>query len=175
MGRDLLICAPFFVLSRVHGQNLHSIRIERIAILMVHLIKLSVGTTSIQGLADYRAMLVASGIGREDGLAWHRTRMMPKRADELVAGGSIYWVFGGKIQCRQRIVALEAGKDEEGRGFCDIVMEQELVPTVPQPKRPFQGWRYLKEADAPADLVFENGEDAPSQEMANELAELGLL
>ncbi|MFT6659526.1 MAG: hypothetical protein ACJAZW_002703 [Maritalea sp.] len=142
---------------------------------MIHLIKLSVGTTSIDSLAAYRAAQVQSGLGRPDGYAWHRTRMMPKRATELVAGGSIYWVFGGKIQCRQRIVDLEAGMDGEGRSFCDIVMDQDLIPTVPQPKRPFQGWRYLKFADAPNDLVSVGGEDLPPEEMAQALAELGLI
>ncbi|WP_299347639.1 DUF1489 domain-containing protein, partial [uncultured Maritalea sp.] len=140
---------------------------------MIHLIKLSVGTTSIDELAAYRAALVQSGMGRPDGLAWHRTRMMPKRAEELLAGGSIYWVFGGKIQCRQRIVGLEAGTDGEGRSFCDIVMDQELVPTVPQPKRPFQGWRYLKVDDAPKDISSIGGSERPPEEMAQALAELG--
>lgn len=142
---------------------------------MIHLIKLSVGTTSIEGLASYRAALVQSGLGREDGYAWHRTRMMPKRQAELLDGGSIYWVFGGKIQCRQRIVGLEAGTEPDGRPFCDIVMDQQLIPTVPQPKRPFQGWRYLKPDDAPADLIASEGEEQPPQDMAQALAELGLI
>jgi hypothetical protein len=142
---------------------------------MVHLIKLSVGTTSIEGLALHRQEMIAHGYGRLDGLAWHRTRMMPKRRDELLAGGSIYWVFGGKIQCRQLIVDLEAGTDNEGRSFCDIVMEQQLFATVPQPKRPFQGWRYLNDDDAPKDLTSIVGEEAPPEEMAQTLAELGLI
>jgi len=142
---------------------------------MIHLIKLSVGTTSVEGLAAYRAALLQSGMGRPDGLAWHRTRMMPKRREELLSGGSIYWVFGGKIQCRQRIVDLEVGVDSEGRSFCDIVMDQELITTVPQPKRPFQGWRYLKVEDAPKDISQIGGDDRPPEEMAQMLAELGLI
>ncbi|MGJ8529745.1 DUF1489 family protein [Maritalea sp.] len=142
---------------------------------MIHLIKLSVGTTSIQSLAAYRAGVLASGVGRPDGHAWHRTRMMPKRRDELIAGGSIYWVFAGKIQCRQVIVDLEAGTDGEGRGFCDIVIDQTLIPTAPQPKRPFQGWRYLKPEDAPNDLVVSTDGESPPAEMAQELAALGLI
>jgi len=116
-----------------------------------------------------------AGYGRPDGYAWHRTRMMPKRQEELLDGGSIYWVFGGKIQCRQKLVALESGVDSEGRSFCDIVMEQKLYPTVPAPKRPFQGWRYLKPDDAPKDLPGLDGDDSPPPELARELAELGLI
>ena len=142
---------------------------------MIHLIKLSVGTTSIESLAAYRAAVVDSGAGRADGLAWHRTRMMPKRREELIGGGSIYWVFSGKIQCRQVIVDLETGTDNEGRSFCDIVMQQNLIPTAPQPKRPFQGWRYLKFEDAPNDLVVSTDGESPPEEMAHMLAELGLI
>ena len=142
---------------------------------MIHLIKLSVGTTSIEGLAAYRAAMSDAGYGRPDGYAWHRTRMMPKRQEELLDGGSIYWVFGGKIQCRQKLVGLEAGVDAEGRGFCDIVMEQKLYPTVPVPKRPFQGWRYLKVEDAPKDLPDADGDHAMPAELAKDLAELGLI
>ena len=141
---------------------------------MIHLINLSVGTTSIESLAAYRAAMRDAGYGRPDGYAWHRTRMMPKRQEELLEGGSIYWVFGGKIQCRQKLVGLEAGVDAEGRGFCDIVMEQKLYPTVPVPKRPFQGWRYLKVEDAPKDLPDADGDDAMPAELAKDLAELGL-
>jgi len=142
---------------------------------MIHIIKLSVGTTSIEGLVAHRAGLIQRGYGRPDGLAWHRTRMMPKRKDELLDGGSIYWVFGGKIQCRQRLIALEAGADNEGRSFCDFVMDQHLVPTVPQPKRPFQGWRYLKADEAPKDIASIGGDERPPEEMAQALAELGLI
>ena len=145
---------------------------------MIHLIKLSVGTTSIEGLAAYRAEMLACGLGRPDGLAFHRTRMMPKRKEELINGGSIFWVFGGKIQCRQLVVDLEAGVDSEGRGFCDIVMDQKLIPTVPTPKRPFQGWRYFDQAKVPEDRdVYMLGQerDEPPEGMADDLREAGLL
>jgi hypothetical protein len=142
---------------------------------MIHLIKLSVGTTSIESLIAYRAEMRRLGYGREDGYAWHRTRMMPKRKEELLDGGSIYWVFGGNIQCRQRIVGLEAGTDPEGRGFCDIVMDQDIIPVAPVPKRPFQGWRYLKPEDAPKDLPRGEEGEAPPPELAAELAKLGLI
>ena len=35
----------------------------------------------------------------------HTTRMVPKRADEIVDGGSLYWVIRGQLACRQRLLA----------------------------------------------------------------------
>lgn len=140
---------------------------------MIHLIKLCVGVSSVEELAEWRADRKAAGLGRPDGLNVHRTRMMPKRADEIVGQGSLYWVIGGAIRGRQKIVDLQATTDEEGISRCLILMEPGVIRTVPQPKRPFQGWRYLKPVDAPADLG-ENGAEADG-ELVSELARLGLI
>ncbi|WP_404403655.1 DUF1489 family protein [Pelagibacterium halotolerans] len=141
----------------------------------MHIIKLCVGVSSVDELVAWREHRRAQGLGRPDGLNRHRTRMMPKRADEIVGQGSLYWVIAGAVRCRQRIVALEAAVDEEGRSCCDILMDSELIRTVPQPRRPFQGWRYLDPKDAPADLSTGTGEDLPPEGMAEELAKFGLL
>lgn len=140
----------------------------------MHIIKLCVGASSIEELAEWRAQRRAQGLGRPDGLNVHRTRMMPRRADEVVGTGSLYWVIGGFVRCRQVIAGLEAVTDAEGKSFCDILLEPDLIRTMPYPRRPFQGWRYLLSKDAPPDLS-RSGEEAPPEGMAEELAQLGLI
>lgn len=139
----------------------------------MNIIKLCVGTASIEELLAWRAERRAQGFGRPDGLNVHRTRMMPKKADEIVGKGSLYWVMAGVVRCRQKIVGLEAATDAEGRACCHILLDPQIIRTIPYPRRPFQGWRYLKPEDAPPDLA--SAEDAPPDGMARELAELGLL
>lgn len=140
---------------------------------MIHLIKLCVGVSSVDELQAYRDHVRAVGAGRQDGLAVHRTRMMPKRADEIVGKGSLYWVIKGAVRARQLIVGLEKVTEEDGRDYCDILMSPEIIRTVRKPKRPFQGWRYLKPEDTPRDLDGDASEN--SVEIQNELARLGLL
>ncbi|MGH2339967.1 DUF1489 family protein [Segnochrobactraceae bacterium EtOH-i3] len=141
----------------------------------LHLVKLCVGVDSFEDLAGWIAAEQAAGGGQpvED---VHRTRMMPKRADEILDGGSLYWVIRGRIQVRQRILALRAETGADGVPRCAIVLEPELVPVVPRQHRPFQGWRYLAAADAPADLArAPAGIDEMPAEMRAALADLGLL
>jgi hypothetical protein len=114
----------------------------------LHLIKLCVGADTIDDLAHWQAGLVAAGEG-----AHHDTRMTPKRAEEVLAGGSLYWVIRRRIVVRQRILALESMTDSDNRRFCRIRLDARLVPTRPRTKRPFQGWRYLEAKSAPPDLV----------------------
>ncbi|MCF4099908.1 DUF1489 family protein [Maritalea mediterranea] len=141
---------------------------------MIHLIKLCVGIKNVDELIARRKMLAEAGHGRRDGLNVHRTRMTPKRRNELLDGGSLYWVMGGKITARQRIVDLVAATDHEGKSCCDILLDPEIFRTVPRPKRPFQGWRYLRAEDAPKD-VTQDDDDALPPELAAELDALGLL
>ena len=109
----------------------------------------------------------------------HFTRMMPQRRDEIVPGGSLYWVIKGQVRVRQPIMSLEARNDEEGRGFCAIRLAAKWVPVQPRRQRPFQGWRYLAAADAPPDLTkgwrAAAAEDEPPPGMLAELRSLGLL
>lgn len=141
--------------------------------LAMHIIKLCVGASSIEDLVAWRAERKAMGLGRSDGLNVHRTRMMPKKADDIIGQGSLYWVIGGVVRCRQRIVALNSETDHEGKSCCDILLDPEIVRTIPYPRRPFQGWRYLDPKDAPPDLG--NSGEEPPEGMARELAALGLL
>lgn len=141
---------------------------------MIHLIKLCVGVKSLEELESYRDER-AHWWGADYGEDVHvnRTRMMPKRAEEIEGVASIYWVIGGQIVARQRILRLAPYTDAEGKNYCDIIMSPELVRTVPYPKRPFQGWRYLRAEDAPPDLGA--NENADSLELAADLAKLGLI
>lgn len=119
----------------------------------IHLQKLSVGTESIDTLADWqRRLAIRRGQQGLPAFADHITRMMPKRRDLLLNGGSIYWVIKGVIQCRNQVRDLQEMRTDDGRKACRIVLDPELVPVVPTPKRAFQGWRYLAIGDAPQDL-----------------------
>jgi hypothetical protein len=104
----------------------------------------------------------------------HRTRHMPRRAAEILDGGSLYWVIKGAIRARQRILRVERQDDGDGRPYCGL--DPELVETRPRPVRPFQGWRYLESADAAPDLerAMARGDQMPP-ELAAELRALGLL
>ena len=142
----------------------------------LHLIKLSVGSDSIDDLRawiDYRLDSASeAGLPRE---YFHTTRMIPKRAEELLGGGSMYWVIKGFVQARQKLVDIRPFKDDEGIGRCKLVMEPVLHPTEFQPRRAFQGWRYLKPADAPADIVVSRSDADIPFEMRRDLSELCLL
>jgi hypothetical protein len=143
----------------------------------LNLIKLCVGADSVEDLRawiDFRlAEKRAAGLKPEH---MHTTRMVPKRADEIIGEGSLYWVIKGRVQCRQRIVDIRPFTDGEGISRCHIVLDPEVVLTHSQPKRPFQGWRYLKPEDAPADLgQGGDGIETLPAEMRNELADLGLI
>ncbi|MGV3575115.1 MAG: DUF1489 family protein [Devosia sp.] len=141
---------------------------------MIHMVKLCVGISSFEELESYRnerAHWWGADYGED--VHVHRTRMMPKRAAEMEGKGSIYWVIAGSIVCRQPILRLVPYTDAEGKDYCDIIMSPELVRTIPYPKRPFQGWRYLEPKDAPPDIAANDAEN--SVEIAAELARLGLL
>ena len=139
----------------------------------LHLQKLSVGTENVADLAAWQASKRAQA---PDGLPRHVTRMWPKRADELLSGGSIFWVVKGSLLCRQRIVRLDEYIGADGIRRCAIVIDPELIRVVPSLKRPFQGWRYLKPEDAPKDLpAGRENEEALPPSLSAALAEIGIL
>ena len=105
----------------------------------------------------------------------HVTRMWPKRGDEILNGGSLFWVFKGAILARQRIVGLEEVIGEDGIRRCGILLDESLVRTFSVPKRPFQGWRYLSVDDAPADMPEgRDEEETLPQALADALNDIGL-
>jgi hypothetical protein len=143
----------------------------------VHLLKMCVGCDSISELESWieenRALMHRLGRGYEQ---THTTRHMPKRAAEIVDGGSLFWVIKRQIAARQRLLELRPIVDGDGVSRCQLVLEPNVVAIEPRPYRPFQGWRYLEHRDAPGDLGLHRMEIAAMPEtMRRELAELGLL
>jgi hypothetical protein len=143
----------------------------------VHIVKLCVGTDSIEDLAQWQVgRLKAMKAARQKPELYHRTFQTPKRREELLDGGSLYWVIKGVIQARQAITDLREGTKDDGSPCCLIMLDKAIRPVRPVPRRAFQGWRYLAAADAPPDLKA--GEqaiiDLPPA-MRKELAELGLI
>lgn len=142
----------------------------------VHLLKLAVGVSDLdhlRRLQDGRRHRIG---GRT--VVYGYTRRKPRRAVEVCDGGSIYWIVKGFIQVRQRVLDLVDEIDGEGRLFCRLHYDPELVPTESRPHRPMQGWRYLAPSDAPADLdrtVEAGGGDRLPPEMLRELKSLGVM
>ena len=133
----------------------------------LHMIKLCVGAATIEDLADWRRA------HSRPGEAWIlRTRQTPKRAAEMVDGGSVYRVFKGVILCRQRVLAVNT-VGEGAAARCEVRLDEEIVRVVPAPRRAFQGWRYLEPKDAPADLAHDTLGEVP-QELARKLLEAGV-
>jgi len=140
----------------------------------IHLQKLSVGSESIESLAAWQIKMVAHRAKKGlPPIHEHVTRMFPRRKEELLDGGSIYWVIKGVIQCRNRIVGLEEVRRKDGVKACSIQMEPGPIPVVPTPKRPFQGWRYLQPDAAPPDFTeLQGGVELPA-ELRTRLVEIG--
>jgi hypothetical protein len=145
--------------------------------MIVHLVKLCVGIDSVKDLRDWQARRLASleQVGKTIELC-HRTLQTPRRRDEILDGGSLYWVINGVILARQRIVDLKETTKDDGRACCGIVLDPQLVATRPQSRRAFQGWRYLKVADAPEDApTLEVIDDDMPPGMRKKLRELRLI
>ena len=115
--------------------------------------------------------------GDSNGKLYTYTRNTPKKVNELTEGGSIYWVIKRFIRARQRIISIEKQTNEEGKVFCAIHLDTELVPVIPRRQKSFQGWRYYKDEEAPRDIEHSganNFEDVPP-DMVQDLKELCLI
>jgi hypothetical protein len=145
----------------------------------LHLIKLCVGCDSIEDLASWQARWLKQRrkAGEKTPRPFHRTFQTPKRREELLDGGSLYWVIKGLVQVRQPLADIAEGTREDGTPCCVLVFENELVAVRPTPRRPFQGWRYLEPDDAPEDLKGHSaaGIGAMPPKLRKQLAELGLI
>ncbi|HEY4077569.1 MAG TPA: DUF1489 domain-containing protein [Rhizomicrobium sp.] len=141
----------------------------------LHIIKLCVGCDSLAELSDWQKNRLREkrAKGQKPELV-HVTRMTPKRAEEVLDGGSLYWVIKGQIAARQKLLAFRNVK-KNGVPHCGLVYDKELVPVVARPRRAFQGWRYLEEKDAPLDLARTKGAKGLPEALQRELAALGLL
>lgn len=141
----------------------------------LHLIKLAVGIDDVEHLAAVQTSRLKQA--RDSGkpaVLRHVTRNTPRQAAGLLDGGSMYWIIKGFVRVRQRLVGVEPVEDGEGTR-CALVLDPQLVPTVLRPHRAFQGWRYLRADDAPADAMARQAETDMPEHMASELRELGLL
>ena len=134
----------------------------------VHLKKLSVSSASIDSLRELQAERLAS-VGR----LVHITRNRPRRVEELLDGGSIYWIIRGVMTARQVIIDFVEAERSDGSLACGIVLSPEIVTVAPKRMRIFQGWRYLEVTDVPIDIDPDNDGNMPS-EFAAELRELGI-
>ncbi|MFK8251067.1 DUF1489 family protein [Ancylobacter terrae] len=141
----------------------------------LHLLKLCVGAESIQDLEDWIAETRAEALARgREPEQIHTTRMVPNRRDEILDGGSLYWVIKGEVACRQRLLDIRPFVDGDGIRRCHLVFEPVVHRVDPRPSRPFQGWRYLAAKDAPADLGARSEAPLPD-ELRRELRSLGLI
>lgn len=143
----------------------------------LHLLKLCVGAESLADLQAYTAARLRERRRAGDAaIAIHTTRMVPKRVDELLEGGALFWVIKGQIAARQDLVAVEPFTDAEGIGRCRLHLAPDVVAVLPRPCRPFQGWRYLADADRPEDLATGwDGLALMPEGMRRELRDLCLL
>lgn len=140
----------------------------------LHMVRLAVGATDLASMREWIRESRTRWKGRA-AVPCH-TRHMPKRLDELLPEGSLYWVIKGTVRCRQRLLGFETVEGEGGESWCRFYVEPTLVETRSRPMRPFQGWRYLKAADAPADAgSAEAGGDELPDHILSELRELGLM
>jgi len=114
---------------------------------------------------------------RNLGVVDEQLRLRPvDERDELLAGGSLYWVIKGIVTVRQKLMDLREGKKPDGTPCCLLILDRKLVPVRPVPRRAFQGWRYLADKDAPRDLTrIGQGLRAMPEEMRRELRDLGLI
>ncbi|HJP22617.1 MAG: DUF1489 family protein [Alphaproteobacteria bacterium] len=142
----------------------------------LNLLKMCVGIDDVEQLERAHAARLdeARRQGREPRLV-HRTRHTPRRAAEILDGGSLYWIIKRFVRVRQPIVAIERVVDGDGVRRCDLVLGHEWVRTEPQPRRPHQGWRYLEAADTPSDLAGDDPAHGLPLDLADNLRELGLL
>lgn len=144
----------------------------------VHLIKLAPGAKSIDTVRTWverqTARAKALNVSHQ---AVITTRNSPKRVDELLNGGSLYWVTGGNISGRQAITGVETAVDGDGKKYCIISLDPEVVEVRLTPKKAFQGWRYLPADDAPADISRSDQDEIKNMpdEMKAHLQAIGVL
>src|SRR6202161_4902159 len=144
----------------------------------LHLIKLAVGCESVKEFKGWVAERMQTA--KKKGLPRHHihiTRMTPKRVEELLAGGSIYWVIRGEIAAREKLIAIEPFRDKDGIARCRLVMQPKLISVSPRPMRAFQGWRYFEADAAPPDLTKSAASSvaAMPEPMRRDLRDFGLL
>jgi hypothetical protein len=143
----------------------------------LHLLKLCVGADSIDDLESFIRRRLAQKRRTGEPVEYHHTtRMVPRRREELIDGGSLYWVIRGQVAARQALRDVQPFIDPQGISRCRLLLDPNVVAVIPRPCRPFQGWRYLNTSDAPADIDRAGGDVAIMPEaLRRQLRELGLI
>jgi hypothetical protein len=136
----------------------------------LHITKIAYGSESPETLQAWLERGAKENGG--PGYALMTTRYMPKRADEMV-GGSLYWIHSHTIVGRSPIIGFE--KNDSGR--YSLLLEPRLIRVRRKAKRAHQGWRYLEQENAPADLKSgeSDGRDEMPTQMLGELSRMGLV
>ena len=140
--------------------------------MIYHLKKLAVGISSVENLKIRQKIIF-----NEYNKIIHVTRNTPKKKDDLIAKGSMYWVIKRRVLVRQKIKDINLVIRNDGSKGCEIELDSELIKVIPTPMRPFQGWRYYSSEDVPSDLslnVNNDNEEALTDELNAELIKLGL-
>ena len=142
----------------------------------IHLLRMAARVASVANLKQLQAERLAQSSSENRCELYTYTRNIPKRIDELIDGGSIYWVVKKYIKVRQKILRIERLTNDEGRAYCAIQIDPELKQVVARRQKAFQGWRYLRPEDIPIDLhpSQSNVTNLPSA-LVDELRELGLI
>src|SRR5439155_2781020 len=139
-------------------------RLRYLKVMVLHLIKLAVGVDDLAHMKKLQANRRKQRRQPPRSPHWVYTRNTPRRAEELLAGGSLYWVVRGVIRCRQELVGFDEDFDkEEARKYCKIKVKRTIIPTAPRTCKPFQGWRYYSSGDAPPDLPKGDTGDRPRE------------
>ena len=149
---------------------------RKLVAMPLHLLKLCVGIDTVVELQrDIASELAACRAAARPLELVHTTRMTPKRSDEVVAGGSLYWVIRGHVAARQRVRDVRPFIGADGIGRCHLVLDPTVVPVLSRPCRPFQGWRYLLDDDKPADLADQPEAEAMPETLRHALRDLCLI
>ena len=146
---------------------------------MLHIRKLCVGVRTAQDLIDFQKQRLKMG-----GRLLHRTRNTPKRQEEILQGGSLYWIIAGKFSLRQKIIGFETESAEEvvindpskpAKPHCLFILDKKLQPVVSRSHHGFQGWRYLQDKDKPPDISKAGKADDIDPDLVEELRNIGIV
>jgi len=141
-----------------------------------HIVKLVVGIDNLQDFYDLQQTQIFDYHGHKATACW--TRYKPRTAEDILKNeGSIYRVIKNRIQCRFKILGFEMVETQSHGTRCMIVQDAQMIRTISTPKRPFQGWRYLKDAETPKDIGPydpDQSEEIP-EELEKDLRAAGLL
>ncbi|MBL6679878.1 MAG: DUF1489 family protein [Candidatus Puniceispirillales bacterium] len=135
-----------------------------------HLKKIAVGIETVERLKIRQEMIF-----RTYGRLFHSTRNMPKKREELIQSGSMFWIIKRYVLVRQKIINIIPVVREDGSKGCEIELDKNLTKVIPTKMKPFQGWRYYLEEEIPQDLnVNCNEDDEVPEQIRSELIKLGL-